>query len=67
MLNVKEILLDPILFLGITVPLCIVCIAAGFFLRKKIIESKISSAEEATQKIRARAVMQIPVMCLLSD
>ncbi len=47
--------MDPILFLSITVPLCAVSIMAGFVLRKKIVESKISSAEDATKKILEEA------------
>lgn len=47
--------MDPILFL-IVIPLSLLAgIIAGFFLRKKIVETKISSAEEASSKILADA------------
>jgi ribonucrease Y len=47
----EDIILDPLLFVVITVPLCGICVAAGFFIRKKMVESRVSSAEETARKI----------------
>lgn len=47
--------MDPILFL-IIIPLCIIAgVIVGFLLRKKIVENKMTSAEDASKKILADA------------